>query len=88
MKCQKSGVILNDLVPAEGVQLDLFFDRSAGALSKQSEKLMAVMDEINLRYGRQTLKLGSEGFKSPWKMKQNFKTPNYTCDWEGLIKAY
>jgi DNA polymerase V len=85
---QKSGVILNDLVPAEGVQLDLFFDRSAEAQSKQSEKLMAVMDEINLRYGRQTLKLGSEGFKSPWKMKQNFKTPNYTCDWDGLIKAY
>ncbi|MEQ1529212.1 MAG: translesion error-prone DNA polymerase V subunit UmuC [Methylococcales bacterium] len=85
---QKSGVILNDLVPAEGIQLDLFFDQSVGAQSIQSEKLMAVMDEINHRFGRQTLKLGSEGFNAPWKMKQNFKTPNYTCEWGGLLKVY
>ena len=74
---QKAGVLLNDLVPDEGRQADLFFDASE-ANHAQSAKLMAVLDAINQRYGRQTLKLGSEGFKAPWKMKQNFKSPGYT----------
>jgi DNA polymerase V len=76
-------VILNDLVPAEGVQRDLFIDGH-----KQSEQVMAVLDEINQRFGRHTLKIASEGFKAPWKMKQNFKSPDYTCDWDGVIKVY
>lgn len=83
---QKAGVLLNDLVPDEGRQADLFFDVSE-ANHAQSTKLMAVLDAINQRYGRHTLKLGSEGFKAPWKMKQNFKSPGYTTNWNELIQA-
>ncbi len=83
---QKSGVMLNDLVPAAGIQQDMFFGQAISAM--KSEKVMAVLDSVNQRYGRQTLKLASEGFKAPWQMKQEFKTPDYTCDWDGLIKAY
>ena len=83
---QKAGVLLNDLVPDEGRQADLFFDASE-ANHAQSAKLMAVLDAINQRYGRQTLKLGCEGFKAPWKMKQNFKSPGYTTHWNELIQA-
>lgn len=82
---QKSGVMLNGLVSAAGVQQDLFFGNGN---TKKSEKVMAALDSINQRYGRQTLKVASEGFNAPWKMKQEFKTPDYTCDWKGLIKAY
>jgi DNA polymerase V len=83
---QKAGVLLNDLVPDEGRQRDLFFDTSETNIT-QSAKVMAVLDAINQRYGRQTLKLGSEGFKAPWKMKQNFKSPCYTTNWNELIQA-
>jgi DNA polymerase V len=83
---QKAGVLLNDLVPDEGRQRDLFFDASEPKYT-QSAKVMAVLDAINQRYGRQTLKLGSEGFKAPWKMKQNFKSPGYTTNWNELIQA-
>ncbi|MGZ8918019.1 MAG: Y-family DNA polymerase [Methylobacter sp.] len=83
---QKAGVLLNDLVPDEGRQRDLFFDASESKYA-QSAKVMAVLDSINQRYGRQTLKLGSEGFKAPWKMKQNFKSPGYTTNWNELIQA-
>jgi len=83
---QKAGVLLNDLVPDEGRQRDLFFDASESNHA-QSAKLMAVLDAINQRYGRQSLKLGSEGFKAPWKMKQNFKSPSYTTNWNELIQA-
>jgi DNA polymerase V len=83
---QKAGVLLNDLVPDESRQRDLFFDASEPKYT-QSAKVMAVLDAINQRYGRQTLKLGSEGFKAPWKMKQNFKSPGYTTNWNELIQA-
>jgi DNA polymerase V len=83
---QKAGVLLNDLVPNEGRQRDLFFDASESKYA-QDAKVMAVLDTINQRYGRQTLKLGSEGFKAPWKMKQNFKSPGYTTHWDELIQA-
>jgi DNA polymerase V len=83
---QKAGVLLNDLVPGIGVQRDLFFDGTDATQAKNAKVILA-MDLINLRYGRQTLKLGSEGFKAPWKMKQNLKSPGYTTDWAGLIKA-
>jgi DNA polymerase V len=63
---QKAGVLLNDLVPDEGRQRDLFFD-GLESNDAQSTQVMAVLDAINQRYGSQTLKLGSEGFKAPWK---------------------
>jgi len=83
---QKAGVLLNDLVPEEAKQRDLFFDAS-DSRHAQNAKVMAVLDAINQRYGRQTLKLGSEGFKAPWKMQQNFKSPGYTTNWDELIQA-
>jgi DNA polymerase V len=83
---QKAGVLLNDLVPAAGIQQDLFFSNDIKAM--KSEKVMSMLDSVNRRYGRQTLKLGSEGFNAPWQMKQCFKSPDYTCDWDGLMRAY
>ncbi len=71
---QKAGVMLSELVPRQYRQLDLF--GSVSAADNQSSKLMSVMDLINARMGRGTLKLASEGFKQPWKMKQGNKSPN------------
>jgi DNA polymerase V len=83
---QKAGVILNDLVPEDGLQRDLFLNLTSHDL-RQRSKVMSVLDAVNQRYGRQTLKLGSEGFKAPWRMKQNFKSPGYTTNWQDLIQA-
>lgn len=80
---QRAGVLLNDLVPSAGIQRDLFF----GVDDDKSARVMAVMDTINRRYGRQTMQIGSEGFNAPWQMKQEFKSPDYTSDWDGLIEA-
>ncbi|MDO8893557.1 DUF4113 domain-containing protein, partial [Nitrosomonas sp.] len=80
---QKAGVMLSELVPRQYRQLDLF--GSVSAADNQSSKLMSVMDQINARMGRGTLKLASEGFKQPWKMKQGNKSPNYTTNWDELI---
>ncbi len=81
-KYQKAGVMLSELVPRQYRQLDLFSSESADT---KSGELMSVMDQINARMGRGTLKLASEGFKQLWKMKQGNKSPNYTTNWDELI---
>ncbi|SDX58034.1 DNA polymerase V [Nitrosomonas oligotropha] len=74
--------MLSELVSRQYRQLDLFGSIDTDTKSSQ---LMHVMDQINARMGRGTLKLASEGFKQPWKMKQGNKNPNYTTCWDELI---
>jgi DNA polymerase V len=79
----KAGVMLSEIVPKAGIQNDLF---SQPASNQKSEALMSAMDDINRKMGRESIKLASEGFKRPWKMKQENKSPNYTTDWSGLVR--
>lgn len=81
----KAGVMLDNLMPNAGLQQDMF---SQATNANQSSQLMRVLDAINKRMGRETIKLASEGFNKPWKMKQENKSPHYTTNWHDLIKAY
>ncbi len=67
--------MLIELIGAEGVQTDLF---SQVQISSKSLKLIRVLDSINKRMGKESIKLASEGFKRPWKMKQENKSLCYT----------
>ena len=80
----KAGVMLGDLVPAAGVQTDLFSQKQQ---TPKASNLMATMDSINRKMGKESIKLASEGFKRPWKMRQENKSPSYTTNWHYLIKA-
>ncbi|OZA06927.1 MAG: DNA polymerase V subunit UmuC [Methylophilaceae bacterium 17-44-8] len=80
----KAGVMLGELVPAQGVQSDLF---SMGQTSPKSANLMLAMDAINKKMGKESIKLASEGFTRTWKMKQENKSPAYTTNWEELIRV-
>lgn len=80
---QKAGVMLGQIVPAEGCQTDMFANNIT---MPKSNKLMAVMDGINKKMGKESIKLASEGFKRPWKMRQQNKSPCYTTKWEDILK--
>ena len=80
----KAGVMLGELVPAQGVQTDLFSQANA---SPRSSALMTAMDSINKKMGKESIKLASEGFKRPWKMKQDSKSPSYTSKWDDLLQV-
>ena len=80
----KAGIMLSELVDAEGIQTDLF---SQVQISLKSSKLMGVLDGINKKMGKESIKLAREGFKRPWKMKQGNKSPCYTTKWNDLIKV-
>ena len=84
-KYAKAGIMLSELVPAEGVQIDLF-SQSQGSL--KSDELMATMDKINQKMGKASIKLAGEGINKPWKMKQDNKSPCYTTKWEEIPAVY
>jgi len=77
----KAGIMLSELVPAQGLQTDLF---SLIQANPKSSALMSAMDSINKKMGREAIKLASEGFRRPWKMRQENKSPGYTTSWSDL----
>ena len=86
---KKSGVILSDIRPSASVQFSLFDDQGQHS---QDAKIMKVMDAINARMGRNTLKIGACGNTSPseapaWEMQAKMRTPCYTTRWADLLKV-
>lgn len=80
----KAGVMLLDLTPLLNRQASFF-----GVDDARSEKLMRVLDGINHRYGRNTLRLGSAGVTQSWQMRREHLSPGYTTRWEEVpvVKA-
>ena len=78
----KAGIVLSELVTRQYLQNDLF------ARLPSSDALMTVMDGINRKMGRESIKLASEGFVRPWRMKQGNKSPSYTTKWGELPVVY
>jgi DNA polymerase V len=86
-KYAKAGVMLMDLQPATRQQLTLDFDE---AMPENRIRLMQAMDQINRRYGRGSLVLGSAGgigAQPVWGMKQERLSSGFTTDWRGLAVA-
>lgn len=80
----KAGMMLTQLMPRQAQQQSLF---SPYRSSAKQDSLMTTLDAINQRMGKSTLRLASEGFRSPWKMKQDNKSPSYTTDWHQLLSV-
>jgi DNA polymerase V len=76
---QKAGVTLCHLTSKYKMQGNLFNDTI-------SHSRMKIMDTINLRW-KGKLKLGSEGVTKEWEMKAQFKSRNYTTNWDQLMIA-
>ena len=81
----KAGVMLSEIVSIESVQTDLF---STSQASPKSSALMSAIDSINRKMGKESIKLASEWFTRPWKMKQGNKSPSYTTKWCDIPAAY
>lgn len=80
----KAGVMLTAIQPKNGYQPDMF---AAQEDSGKSDQLMTVMDVINGSMGRETLRLARQGFKRPWAMKQDSKSPSYTTNWKEVLSV-
>ena len=81
-KYQRAGVMVSELVSADGRQDDLFSTISTGT---KTGRLMEVIDQVNDRMGTGTIRLASEGIKQSWSMRREIKSQNYTTDWNELL---
>ncbi|TWR26206.1 Y-family DNA polymerase [Mucilaginibacter achroorhodeus] len=77
----KTGVRATGVIPAGEVQYNLYSDYE----SEREQRLAGLMDDLNLRYGRGTLRIATEGYKKKWVMKQEFLSKQYTTDWQDIL---
>ena len=75
-----AGVRLLDLSPVAQAQTDWV----AASDDDRTAARRAVLDQINARWGRGTLRLAREGFVQPWAMRQDYRSPAYTTRWDDL----
>ncbi|WP_447897728.1 DUF4113 domain-containing protein [Pseudomonas aeruginosa] len=80
---QKAGVMLMNLASPGQVQADLF----APAPRPRSAALMATVDRINTNMGRGTVRLARVPALGGWSMKQELRSPGYTCRWDELPRV-
>jgi len=77
---KKAGIILMGLVPQAVKQLNIFENCNA-----DHKKLMATIDDMNAKYGKNTLNIASQKIDAVWAMRQNHLSPNYTTSLEDII---
>lgn len=77
---KKAGVMLLELSP-NGMRQGQLFEVPA---NPASARLMATLDAVNGRFGRDTVTLASAGIARPWSMRANLVTPRYTTRWNEL----
>lgn len=74
----KIGIGLLDLSSSQTQQLDLFNSRPS------NPKLMSIYDDLNNKYGNDTVFVASQGVQPKWEMRRQFLTPQYTTKWSDI----
>lgn len=86
---KKAGVRLSELMPESPDQMKLFGGRER---DPKRRALMNIVDRINARWGRGTVKFAAEGVelrrsRTTWRARADFRTPRYTTEWSELPLA-
>jgi DNA polymerase V len=73
-KYKKTGVFLTEVVPDNQIQFDLL--DSVDRVKHSS--IMQTIDRLTSRYGRDTVKVASQGYDNSWQLKCERRSPFYT----------
>ena len=79
----KCGVMLTDLAEAGAEQPDLFDERDAA----RRGRLMAALDSINRRMGRDTVVYAAAGVRRDWQAFAGCKSRHFTTDWRQVMRV-
>ena len=80
---KKAGVLLDALCPADTVQ-GAIFDRPD---TPENKALMAAVDALNHKFGRDTLTWASSAPRRAWKLRSEMLSPRYTTQWDDVLKV-
>ena len=80
---KKAGIVLTEIEVRSDAPQDLFAPPAENR--QRSRALMGVLDEINQRHGRGSIRLAGEGRPGDgWRMKRERKSPCYTTRWDEI----
>lgn len=81
----KAGVMMLGLAPANEIQTSLL----DGQNRETSDRLMQVLDGVNLEHGAGSLRYAAEGMGKRWNMRQEHRSKRFTTHWNELpeVKA-
>lgn len=79
----KTGVRATGIIPAGEIQYNMFNNYE----NSRHQDIANLMDSLNDRYGRGTVRLAIEGYDKTWKMKQEYLSKQYTTDWKDIIRT-
>ncbi|GAB4148757.1 MAG: Y-family DNA polymerase [Patescibacteria group bacterium] len=82
---KKAGVFVTGLSSEEATQLDLFTQPEVNTSKRQV--IMEIVDRLNHKFGRNTLKTLAQGTNQPWKMLSEKRSPRYTTVWGEVLKV-
>ncbi len=78
---KKAGVIVDGLMPEQGIQGNLFYYKDI----MMQNNLAKTTDLINRKHGRDSVKLAIMGNGDEWKLKQEKLSGRYTTNWNEII---
>ncbi len=78
----KAGVIVTGIIPSNQVTADLF---DTANREKQAE-VSQLIDDLNRRYGRNTIVFAAQKTAHQWQTRADRKSPCYTTAWPDLPK--
>ncbi len=81
---RKAGVILNDLELADCTPRRLW----DAALYELHKRLMGVVDALNIKFGKDTVRCGLFPNSGAWRTRFERRSPAYTTDWRQLMTAH
>ena len=78
----KCGIILSGLIDSSRAQKYLWHKTEV----KQSQ-LIKVIDDINFKFDKNSIRLGTQPINPIWRMRQSRKSQSFTTSWEELLLA-
>lgn len=82
-KYKKAGVMLHDMVLSGEMTRRMFHQDSW----ERSRKVSEVMDIINRRYGRHTIRYGSVETEGRWQMRAAHRSQGYTTRLDEVLRV-
>jgi len=78
---KKAGIMLTGILSQQQVQLNLI---TPSYHPSREKILMKTIDQINARWGSDTVKYAVAGIQRLWKMRQSKKSPRFTTYWKEI----
>jgi DNA polymerase V len=78
---KKAGVMVSGISSAAYVQGNLF----ESPMNQKQNTLSSVLDSLNDRFGRDTLRTAAQGYSKDWHLKQEKLSQRYTTCWNELM---